>query len=154
MAQHTVNRACTFICGVLVILFVAACGSSPSTSAPTGDQGNVTITKVVLQRDNGNGEAGDVVDKFHETDRSQFFDAETSSMLGPGSKVHWIFTAVDTTAGKDIKVVETDVNVLVGNHLTAHVSLPNNWPTGTYRADIYINGNLVKSYSYTIDAAS
>ncbi len=149
MARHTMDRRLVTVCGVLVILFLAACGGSPSA----GDQGGATITKVTLKRDNGSGEPGDAVDKFLPSDRIQFFEAELSSMLGPGTKVHWVFTAVDTTAGKDIKVAEADVDVLAGNKLSANVSLENDWPTGKYRADIFINGKLIKSVDYTVEGA-
>ena len=174
MKRVEVNRAFAGVFGGLVTLLLVACGSSPSTpaaSAPTAaqtdassaqpttaaataSQGDVTIESVVLKRDNGSGEGGDTVEKFISTDRKHFFEAKTSAALGPGTKVRWVFTAVDTTAGKNIKVQEVTVNVLLGNTLTANVSLPNDWPTGKYRADIYINDKLTKSLDYTVDPAS
>ena len=57
-------------------------------------------------------------------------------------------------AVKNIKVQEATVDVLAGNKLTSYVSLPNDWPTGKYRADIYLNDKLLKSVDYTVDAAS
>ncbi len=174
MKRVVVSRFYAFAFGGLVSLMLVACGGStttPSTSAPATaqsdavtaqpaeatsaqSQGDVTITSVLLKRDDGSGAAGDTVEKFVATDRKQYFEATTSSTLGPGTKVRWVFTAVDTTAGKDIKVQEVTVDVLLGNSLTANVSLPNDWPTGKYRADIYINDTLAKSVDYTVDSAS
>ena len=173
MRKSLVSRVGLVMFGGLVSFILAACGGSstaapaaPATSAPAAptaaptdssssqSQSDVTITDVKLMRDNGSGEAGDAVEKFLATDHKQYFEATTSSMLGPGSKVRWVFTAIDTTAGKNIKVQEATVDVLAGNKLTSYVSLPNDWPTGKYHADIYLNDKLLKSVDYTVDAAS
>jgi hypothetical protein len=166
MKRVKASRIYAAVFGGLVALSLVACGggstqsanppatAQPGAAAPADSQGNVTITDVVLKRDDGSGAAGDTVDKFVATDHKQFFEATTSAALGPGSKVRWVFTAVDTTAGKDKKVQEVTLDVLLGNKLTANVSLPNDWPTGKYRADIYINDKLTKSLDYTVDPAS
>jgi hypothetical protein len=68
------------------------------------------------------------------------------------AKVKWVFTAVDTTAGKNrqIQEVEFDATDFKGNTLTSFCELPRDWPTGKYKGDIYINGKLVKTFEYTV----
>ena len=159
--------------GVLSV-FLAGCGggatATPSaTSAPAataasatdqpantdkgaGNEG-VTIQSIVMKRDNGNNEAGDTVTQFLSTDRIQYFEVGTSRLLDPGTKVKWSFVAVKTDAGNDIAIKDVTTDVLVGNQLTAHISLPRDWPVGSYKVDLFFNEKLVKTIDYEVVAA-
>ncbi len=136
---------------------VAATDQPAKTDKAAGDKaaGNegVTIKSIVLKRDNGNNEAGDTVDQFLATDRTQYFEAETSRLLDAGTKVKWSFTAVKTTSGNDILIKDVTTDVLVANQLSAHISLPNDWPVGSYKVDVYFNDNLIKTLNYEVVAA-
>jgi hypothetical protein len=153
-----------------LILVAAACGSTPSEPAPVKPQATqdaqtsattapaapassdtaVQIESTKLRQDNGSGAAGDEVKSFKPTDHVQYFDVQLSGFLKQGSVVKWIFTAVDTTAGKDIKITEVDVNVLLGNNLTAHLSMDKDFPVGTYKADILVDGKPLGTINYTV----
>ena len=131
---------------------VTATDQPAKTDKAAGNEG-VTIKSIVLKRDNGNSEAGDTVDQFLATDRTQFFEAETSRLLDAGTKVKWSFTAVKTTSGNDILIKDVTTDVLVANQLSAHISLPRDWPVGSYKVDVYFNDNLIKTLNYEVVAA-
>ena len=131
---------------------IAATDQPAKTDNTAGNEG-VTIKSIVLKRDNGKSEAGDTVDQFVATDHIQFFEAETSKLLDAGTKVKWTFTAVKTTSGNDIAVAEVTTDVLVANQLSAHVSLPRDWPVGSYKVDVFFNEKLVKTLNYEVVAA-
>jgi hypothetical protein len=106
-----------------------------------------------MKRDNGNNEAGDKVDQYLPTDHIQYFEAETSRLLDPGTKVKWTFTAIETTSGNDILIKEVTTDVLLGDQLDAHISLPRDWPVGSYKADVFFNDKLIKTVNYQVMAA-
>jgi hypothetical protein len=67
---------------------------------------------------------------------------------GLTAKVVW--TAVDTSAGQDIEVAQKEFTGVVANQIKAQVELPNEWPTGTYKLDVYLNGSLAKTVDFTV----
>ena len=111
----------------------------------------VAIESFKIFRDNGSGEPGEEVDSFLPTDHVQHFEAETAEMLSSGSVVKWVFTAVDTTAGADLPITEVETTVLVANTLNAQLSLEEDFPVGTYSADIYVDNVLIDSFQYTVE---
>jgi hypothetical protein len=75
---------------------------------------------------------------------------QLTAFLKVGSVVNWVFTAVDTTAGKDIKITEVNTNVTVANHLNANLSLNKDFPVGSYKADISVDGKPLGTIEYTV----
>lgn len=123
-----------------------------ATAAPASD--GSPVATVSLRKDNGNGEAGDVVAFFEPGNRHHFFEANTSSNVPTGTKVKWIFTGESTAAGNGVKVAEFVIEVgklqLIANQLTANVKLPNDWPYGNYKAEIFFDDKLVKTVKYAV----
>lgn len=156
-----------------LLVTVAACSSTPSqpvsteantpapqtevkpTEAQAGNTDSssqmVKIDSYKLMQDNSSGAAGDEVKSFKAADHKQYFDVQLSDFLKTGSVVKWVFTAVDTSAGKDITITEVNTKVVVGNHLTANLSLDKDFPTGKYKADISIDGKPLGSLDYTVE---
>ncbi|HEX7556372.1 MAG TPA: hypothetical protein VF338_07090, partial [Leptolinea sp.] len=132
-----------------LLLVVSACSSTPNEPAPvekatTAPQAEVNPTAVSdnanssggmvkidsykLMQDNGSGAAGDEVKSFKATDHKQYFAVQLSDFMKMGSVVKWVFTAVDTSAGKDIKITEVNTKVVIGNQLSANLSLDKDFP--------------------------
>jgi len=114
--------------------------------------GELSVISVALKRDDGEGNPGEKVKEFHPSDHKLHFEAEVDGFFVGEARVKWVFTAVETTAGKNRQVqeVEFDVTDFRGNTLTSHVELPRDWPTGLYKVDIHINDKLIKTFEYTI----
>lgn len=127
--------------GLLSLLLLAACG---------GSSGPVTVESVTLNKDDGSGKAGDVVTSFSPTDHN-FYTVVKLNRLDVGLKVKLSWVAVDA-AGQTANTVvaEKEFSALVGNEIDGNVSLPNDWPTGKYRLNIYLNDTLAKSVDFTV----
>jgi hypothetical protein len=128
-------------------------GGATEAAAGQGTQPSeaITITKVTMFRDDGNGKPGDQVSAFKPSDRVMHFEAEARGVK-PGQTVKLVFSAIDTTAGKDIKIAEADTGqVFIANQITGQVSLTEDWPVGSYKMDIYVDGTLVYTWNYSVE---
>ena len=123
---------------------------STDSSAPASSDAPLKIESYKLMQDNGSGAAGDEVKSFKPANHVQYFTTQLSAFLKPGAKVKWIFTAVDTTAGKDVKITEADTTAVVANNLTSNLSLTKDFPVGKYKADITIDGAPLGPIEYTV----
>ena len=61
-----------------------------------------------------------------------------------------VWTAVDTDAGQDIEVASKEFTSLAANIINAQVALPQDWPAGSYKLDIYLNGTLANTTEFAI----
>jgi plastocyanin len=123
----------------------------PEATSASVQEGKIGVASIALMRDDGSGEPGDVVQSFTPADRKMHFEVKTTGLLSPGSKVKWVFTAVDTSSGQNIEITTVDTDVLVANNLTATLTLDKDWPTGSYKADVFINGNLFTTVEYNVE---
>lgn len=118
-----------------------------ATEAPASSGSDINVTEVHLYRDDGFGEAGEEVEDFRPGDHKMHFELVADN-LPSGETTKWVFTAVDTEAGKNIEVASDETGeILAADQLTAYVELPNDWPIGTYKAEVYVGDELI----YTID---
>ena len=69
-----------------------------------------------------------------------------------GTKIKTIWTAVDAAGSKneEIKTLEYTTNSFE-KEITGYITWQGDWPTGQYRLDVYVNGNLDKSLDYNIE---
>jgi hypothetical protein len=126
--------------------------SVPTTNLidKSAQESQIRIESIKLMRDNGSGEPGDEVQSFTPADRKMHFEIKTTSMLPAGSKVLWVFIAVDIPDGKNIEITTVKTDVLAANVLSANLELPRDWPVGSYKADVYINDQLFKTIEYIV----
>ena len=122
----------------------------PEATSASVQEGKIGVASIALMRDDGSGEPGDVVQSFTPADRKMHFEVKTTGLLSPGSKVKWVFTAVDTTEGKNLQITTVETDVLVANDLTATLTLDRDWPVGTYKADVTINGEPLTIVNFTV----
>jgi hypothetical protein len=107
------------------------------------------IESVTLLLDD-NGSPGEEVETFAPSDRVQHFEiALDETKVGKHAFVVE-FWAVETEAASDVKVTEFKSGAMVANTVTAQVSLPRDWPVGSYRLDLKMDGTLVDSYDYEV----
>lgn len=113
---------------------------------------SVTIWK--LYQDDGQGGAGQQVEQFSARDRQQHFEIQSSGYLKRGAQLQIVYTALATSAGNGIQVQTVDYTVpnddSVFNILTSNVSLPRDWPVGTYEIALYEGKRQLGAHRYQI----
>jgi hypothetical protein len=126
--------------GLFCLLLLSACGGS---SEP------LKIDSVTLAKDDGSGNAGQTVTGFAPGDHV-LHATVTLNHLETGLKVKLSWIAVDAGGETNTEIANSEFTALVGNVINGQVSLPNDWPTGKYRLDIYLNDKLAQSVDFTV----
>jgi hypothetical protein len=120
-----------------VIVILAACGGVGG--------GPLAVEEVTMSASEG----GPASTTFSPSDHVIYSEIRLNR-VETGLTVHLVWTAADTTAGQGIEVATKDFTSLAANTINAQVELPNDWPTGTYTLDIYLNGSLAKTVGYAV----
>jgi hypothetical protein len=129
----------TFLFAALLVtgLILSACGGAAA--------GPLTVQSVALSNTSG----GAAATTFSPADHT-IYAAIQLSRLDTGLTAKVVWTAVDTSAGQNLAVGEKEFTSLVANVIQAQVELPRDWPTGSYKLDIYLNGTLANTTAFTI----
>jgi ABC-type glycerol-3-phosphate transport system substrate-binding protein len=128
----------------LSALLVFALASASALSA-CGGGGPLAVEEVVMSASEG----GPGATTFSPSDHTIYSEVRLNR-VETGLTVKLVWTAVDTSAGQDIEVATKDFTSLAANTINAQVELPNDWPTGSYKLDIYLNGTLAKTADYSV----
>ena len=127
---------------------VASNSGNASASNTSGEAGGVRVEELHVAKDKD----GDEVKTFSPSDRTVYAVA-TLSELKAGTKVKFTWYAADVEGQtKDTKV--QDIEYTTGsleNKVSAHLTLPKDWPKGKYRVETEINGRPDKSVEYTVE---
>lgn len=120
--------------------------SQPTRSA----NADVYIDKIYMAKDN-NGEPGDETDSFAAGDRTVHCVINLNKAK-KGTQIKFAWKAVDVEGSKneEIKTIDYATNSFE-NKVHAHLTLPKDWPTGKYRVEVFINGDLDKTIDYSIE---
>jgi len=113
----------------------------------------VGITELTLYRDL-DGESGKKVDTFVPSDRQMHFSASTIGAHPKPVKVKWSFLKRDPSGDSFIHDVSMDVTINANSVLTANLSLPREWPVGTYVAVITLDGEMAAEFEYGVAEAA
>ncbi len=109
--------------------------------------GGVHINELYMAK----SQDGDKVDSFSPSDRTVYCIAELSDAK-PGTKVKFTWYAGDVEGyARNTKV--QDVDFTTGpreNKVMAHLTLPRDWPTGTYRVETQVDGKADKEVWYNV----
>jgi hypothetical protein len=95
-------------------------------------------------------EATEATTSFLAGDRTIHCIVELSqARSGTAVKFIWKTVQIDGSANEEIKTVDyitKGLEAIVHGNLT----LPSDWPQGTYKVEIYLNNVLAKSVSYSV----
>ena len=108
----------------------------------------MTVESAIVARDDGSGKPGESVTSFKPTDRT-FYAVVKIDQVVSGLKVKFNWVAVQAAGSKDQVLAEETFTKLTTS-LTGTVTLPEDWPVGTYRFDVYQNDTLAKSVNFTV----
>jgi hypothetical protein len=109
------------------------------------------VAGVTLMLDDA-GSPGEEVEAFHPGDHHQRFRIELDETELGSHEFVVEFWAVDTAAAANTKVTEFKGGALVANTIDADVSLPRDWPIGSYRLDVLMDGEPIGSFDYEVVA--
>lgn len=122
--------------------------NSATTNRPAN--ADVYVDQISMAKDN-DGDPGDTTTVFEPGDRTIHCVAELNKAK-KGTEVRFVWKAVDVSGGKNVELTTIDYTTKsFENKVHGHVTKPSDWPTGSYKVELYINGALDKTISYTVE---
>jgi hypothetical protein len=158
MEKLKMRRHPAWLAAGLLLFAVLACNLGKKTSNNNNANTNTdtevasgsVIKEVHMAKDNGSGQPGDRTNTFEPGDRTIHCVATLKeAKAGTEMKFSWWIVDADGTQNKQIKDIDYTTKALE-NVIHGHLSLPQDWPTGKYKVQVYINGNLDKTVPYTV----
>lgn len=132
----------------LLVFVVLACNFS--TNSNSGSNSG-PISKITMAKDNGSGEPGDETNTFRPSDH-KIHCLVTLKTPKEGTKISFGWWVVDAEGTKNEKLkdldytTDSDVKVVHGN-----LSTTRDWPSGKYKVEARVDGNLEKTVAFTIE---
>jgi hypothetical protein len=117
--------------------------------APAEEAASEPVESVTLMRDDG-GEPGEEVTSFKPADHVMHFVIKFGD-IQLNTKMSADLIAVNAGGSKDQSIVKKDMDALAVNTFTFTASLPQDWPVGRYKLDVYLADKLVKSHPFTVE---
>ena len=125
--------------------------NTPSTGAPSTGPGNseVLITQVHMAKSN-NGSPGEAVTGFLPSDRTIFCVIYFNTAKA-GTRVRFVWKTVEIEGSRNEEIKTVDyVTKPLEDKVQGNLTLPRDWPSGTYKVDIYVNGTFAKTINYRV----
>ncbi len=140
-----ISLFCLFAFATMLLL--TACGGSVEVSPASKDP---SIKSAVMSRGYKDQQAVNVTKVFKPEDHI-FHTVINLNNPTAGTKVRTVYIAVDAEGAKNQEIVQVEYQVkTVEDIVHASAELPNDWPVGTYKADIYLNDKLDRSLDFSV----
>ena len=124
--------------------------SNSSTSTDSDLGSGLAIKEIHMAKDDGNGDPGDETDSFAPSDRTiHCVTTLKEAKSGTQMKFSWWIVDADGTKNKKIKDIDYSTRALE-NVVHGHLTLPQDWPVGKYKVQIYVNGDLDRTLFYSV----
>ena len=136
----------------LLVFVVLACNLSKNSNSnsTTSTSSSNAIKEIHMAKDDGNGAPGAETESFESGDRTVHCVA-TLSEAKSGTQMKFSWWIVDAGGSKDEKIKDIDYTTgTLENVIHGHLTLPKDWPVGKYKVQVYVNGELDKTVSYSI----
>jgi tetratricopeptide (TPR) repeat protein len=112
-------------------------------------EGDVTIVRAYMLKTYP-APASEAITSFLASDRVLHCIAELSQAKA-GTQVKFIWNTVQISGSQNEAFKTVEYATKTGELLVhGNLTLPNDWPRGTYRVDVYVNNTLSKSVNYSI----
>lgn len=122
-----------------------------NADAETPVESGSVIKEIYIAKDDGSGKPGDRTNKFQPGDRTiHCVVTLNEAKAGTDMKFSWWIVDADGTQNQKIKDIDY-VTKALENTIRGHLSLPQDWPTGKYKVQIYVDGNLDRTVPYTVE---
>ncbi|MGH9906383.1 MAG: hypothetical protein ACRD8U_12470 [Pyrinomonadaceae bacterium] len=141
----------------LLLFVVLACNlgkrntnSTSTANENTAGSSSAVITEINMARDDGKGDPGNESGEFSPSDRTIHCVVRlTDAKAGTKMTFSWWVVDADNTQNEKIKDIEYTTRALE-NVVHSHLTLPQDWPKGKYKVEVYVNGNLEKTIGYMV----
>lgn len=128
-----------------------AANDKQSTSSTGTSSSGDSISDIHMAKDDGSGQPGDEATSFAPGDHTIHCVATLkTAKSGTQMKFSWWVVDADGTKNQKIKDIDYTTKALE-NVVHGHLTLPQDWPKGSYKVDVYVNGNLDKSLHYSVN---
>ncbi|HEV7858418.1 MAG TPA: hypothetical protein VGO91_07295 [Pyrinomonadaceae bacterium] len=125
--------------------------TASNNAAPSYTKGDVEITGINMARDSGKGDVGESVDTFSPSERTVYCVVHLSKLkAGTRVKFTWYGIASGETENKLIQEVDYTTGAFE-NIVQAHLTFPQDWPTGDYKVDVSVNDGPIRSVEYSVE---
>ena len=120
---------------------------APTPNRPADAQ--VYIERIYMAKDD-DGQPGEETVLYEPTDHKVHCLIYLNKAR-KGTEIRFIWKALDVEGAKNKELTRTDYSTnSFENKVHAHLERQYDWPRGTYRVEVYINGYLDKTIDYTI----
>ena len=125
--------------------------NSNSQASADADVGSgLAIKEIHMAKDDGNGSPGEATDTFEPGDRTiHCVITLKSPKVGTQIKFSWWIVAAEGAQNEHIK--DGDYKTRARDDLVhGHLTVPEDWPAGKYKVQVYVNGDIDKTAFYTV----
>ena len=104
-----------------------------------------------MAKDNGRGAPADETSTFEAGDRTVHCVVKLKQAKG-GTQMKFSWWIVDAEGSKNQKIKDIDYSTKpLENIVHGHLTLPQDWPIGKYKVQVYVNGDLDRTVEYAIE---
>jgi hypothetical protein len=138
------------IVGVCMLIFLVSI-SCKALSGTSGQPGDI-VSKVTLARDSNpeNYAPIDPTQEFGQSDTIHAVVEVNGAPAGTQFKVKWLTVDVGDVQKADMVIDTTETEQSGSGNLDFTLSPDGMFLPGTYKVEVYVNGELVKSNSYKV----
>jgi hypothetical protein len=124
--------------------------SNSTVSRETDSGSGVAIKELHMAKDD-NGKPGQETNSFAASDRTVHCVA-TLKQAKSGTQMRFAWWIVDADGSQNQKIKEIDYTTRALESIVhGHLSLPQDWPKGKYKVEVYVNGDLDKTALFTVN---
>jgi hypothetical protein len=140
----------------LLLSVVLACSFVNKSYETTNSGGNgsagsgAVIEEVHMAEDSGNGQPGASTNLFSPENRTIHCVAKLADAKS-GTTLRFSWFIVDAGGSQNQKVKDIDYTTSERENVVhSNLTLPNDWPTGKYKVEVFVNGKLEKTAQFSV----
>lgn len=125
--------------------------SSPAqtnSAAPSAASG--LVKAIHTAKDDGKGAPGEQTNSFGPSDRTIHCVVELAESR-PGTKIKYSWWAVEAEGAQNDKIEDFEYTTRPQDKIVhGHLTMPEDWPPGKYRVEVFVNGNREQSLEFSV----
>jgi hypothetical protein len=123
--------------------------ANTNTTSSTESGPGAALKEIHMAKDD-DGSPGEETDSFAPGDRTVHCVATLKeAKSGTRLKFSWWIVDADGTQNQKLKEIDYTTRALE-NVVHGHLTLPQDWPAGKYKVEVYVNGELDRTAAYTV----